>query len=54
MAKEVILNEKIKFGGNNPFVLIAGPCMLENEKLVMETAEKIKEVTTKLNVPLCI
>jgi 2-dehydro-3-deoxyphosphooctonate aldolase (KDO 8-P synthase) len=51
MTKQVILNENIKFGGNNPFVLIAGPCMLENEKLVMETAEQIKEVTTKLNVP---
>lgn len=51
MSKQVILNEEIKFGGNNPFVLIAGPCMLENEQLVMETAETIKEVTTKLNVP---
>lgn len=51
MVKELILNEKIKFGGSNPFVLIAGPCMLENEKLVMETAEKIKEITTKLNLP---
>jgi 2-dehydro-3-deoxyphosphooctonate aldolase (KDO 8-P synthase) len=51
MTKQVIFNENIKFGGNNPFVLIAGPCMLENEKLVMETAEQIKEVTTKLNVP---
>lgn len=51
MTNQVILNENIKFGGNNPFVLIAGPCMLENEKLVMETAEAIKEITTKLNVP---
>src|SRR4051794_28598936 len=51
MVKEVILNEEIKFGGNNRFVLLAGPCMLENEKIVMETAEKIKEITTKLNVP---
>jgi 2-dehydro-3-deoxyphosphooctonate aldolase (KDO 8-P synthase) len=51
MPKEVILNENVKFGGNNPFVLIAGPCQLESEKLVMETAEAIKEITTKLNVP---
>jgi 2-dehydro-3-deoxyphosphooctonate aldolase (KDO 8-P synthase) len=51
MTKEVRLNETIAFGNNNPFVLIAGPCMLESEKLVMETAEAIKEVTTKLNVP---
>ncbi|MDF2791819.1 MAG: 3-deoxy-8-phosphooctulonate synthase [Neobacillus sp.] len=51
MSNQVILNEQISFGGNRPFVLIAGPCMLENEKLVMQTAEKIKEITTKLNIP---
>jgi 2-dehydro-3-deoxyphosphooctonate aldolase (KDO 8-P synthase) len=51
MPKEVVLNENVVFGGNRPFVLIAGPCQLESEKLVMETAEAIKEVTTKLNVP---
>jgi 2-dehydro-3-deoxyphosphooctonate aldolase (KDO 8-P synthase) len=51
MFRQIILNEQIKFGGNTPFVLIAGPCMLESEQLVMETAEKIKEITTKLNIP---
>lgn len=51
MTKEVVLNENIKFGGNNPFVLIAGPCMIESEDLVMKTAETIKEITTKLNIP---
>lgn len=51
MTKEIVLNENIKFGGNNPFVLIAGPCMIESEDLVMKTAETIKEITTKLNIP---
>lgn len=51
MTKEIVLNENIKFGGNNPFVLIAGPCMIESEDLVMKTAESIKEITTKLNIP---
>lgn len=51
MTKEIVLNENIKFGGNNPFVLIAGPCMIESEDLVMKTAEAIKEITTKLNIP---
>lgn len=39
-------------GGNNPFVLIAGPCVIESERLVMETAEKLKEITDKLKIPL--
>ncbi|MEK4566284.1 3-deoxy-8-phosphooctulonate synthase [Alkalihalobacillus sp. FSL R5-0424] len=51
MTKEIILNDNIKFGGNNPFVLVAGPCMIESEDLVMKTAETIKEITTKLNIP---
>jgi len=49
--KQVKINEQIKIGGNNPFVLIAGPCVIESEKLVMETAEAIKEISTKLKIP---
>ena len=51
MVKAVKLNDNIIFGENNPFVLIAGPCVIESEQLVMETAEAIKEVATKLNIP---
>ncbi len=42
---------KIKVGGNNPFVLIAGPCVVENEKLVRQTAAEIKSITDSLNIP---
>ncbi|OGU76042.1 MAG: 3-deoxy-8-phosphooctulonate synthase [Ignavibacteria bacterium RBG_16_34_14] len=38
-------------GGNNPFVLIAGPCVVENEKLALETAEELKKITTELKIP---
>ncbi|MCV9884487.1 3-deoxy-8-phosphooctulonate synthase [Metabacillus halosaccharovorans] len=51
MLNEVKLNDQIIFGGNNPFVLIAGPCVIESEELVMETAASIKEITDKLNIP---
>jgi 2-dehydro-3-deoxyphosphooctonate aldolase (KDO 8-P synthase) len=51
MVKEIILREDIIFGGNRPFVLIAGPCMIESEKIVMETATIIKEITKKINIP---
>lgn len=46
------ITEAIKIGGNNPFVLIAGPCVIESEKLIMETAEKLKQIATKLGIPL--
>ncbi|MFJ7728145.1 3-deoxy-8-phosphooctulonate synthase [Neobacillus sp. NPDC097160] len=51
MLKEIVLRDDIIFGGNRPFVLIAGPCMIESEKLVMDTAAVIKEFTEKLNIP---
>jgi 2-dehydro-3-deoxyphosphooctonate aldolase (KDO 8-P synthase) len=37
-------------GGGNPFVLIAGPCVVESEKLIIQTAEKIKEITSELKI----
>lgn len=37
---------------NKPgFFLIAGPCVVENKEITFETAEKIKEVCTKFNIP---
>ncbi len=41
----------IKIGVNNPLVLIAGPCVIESEKMCLEVARRIKEVTAKLKIP---
>ena len=41
----------IKFGNNNPFVLIAGPCVIENRDITYSTAQSIFNLTTKLNIP---
>ncbi len=42
---------KIKIGASNPFVLIAGPCVVENEEMIMQTADEIYQITSKLNIP---
>ena len=42
--------KNIKIGDGNPFVLIAGPCVVENESMVLSTAEKIKQITSELNI----
>ena len=39
------------FGGGNPLVLIAGPCVIETEEIVLRTAETIKRITEKLKIP---
>ena len=41
----------ISIGGQNPLALIAGPCVIESEKIAMEIAEKLKRITADLNVP---
>jgi len=46
----VKINE-IEIGNNKPFVLIAGPCVVENEKMILETAEEIKKITKELGIP---
>ena len=43
--------KNFNIGGGNPFVLIAGPCVVESEKLAFETAKELKEITTELNIP---
>ena len=39
-------------GLNQPFFLIAGPCVVESEQLQVETAGKLKEMTQALGIPL--
>jgi 2-dehydro-3-deoxyphosphooctonate aldolase (KDO 8-P synthase) len=39
-------------GPKTPLFLIAGPCVIESEALVMTTAERLKEITAKLAVQL--
>ena len=38
-------------GLNQPFFLIAGPCVVESEQLQMDTAGALKEITAGLGIP---
>ncbi len=42
---------KINIGGNQGLVLIAGPCVIENEKITLYTAQEIKKITNDLGIP---
>lgn len=42
---------KVTFGANKPFVLIAGPCVVESRDIVFKIAEKLKAMTQKLKIP---
>lgn len=52
MTKKVKLNDNIIFGDKkSPFVLLAGPCAIEEEERVLRIAEGIKKITDKLGIP---
>lgn len=36
---------------NDNFFLMAGPCVIESEEMALSIAEKIIQITTKLNIP---
>jgi 2-dehydro-3-deoxyphosphooctonate aldolase (KDO 8-P synthase) len=38
-------------GPDRPFFLIAGPCVIESEGLVMDVAGRLKEMTSALEIP---
>jgi 2-dehydro-3-deoxyphosphooctonate aldolase (KDO 8-P synthase) len=38
-------------GADRPFFLIAGPCVIESESLVIDVAGRLKEMTTALKIP---
>lgn len=50
MTKEIKIG-KIKVGGNNPLVLIAGPCVIETEEQTFQTAKRLKEITKEVKIP---
>lgn len=49
MSKKTIKVGNINCGSNELF-LISGPCVIEDESIMMKTAEKIKEVAERLKI----
>lgn len=50
IIKLTIELQNIKISNSNPFVLIAGPCVVENKEMIFQTAEEIKKITSELNI----
>ena len=42
---------KLKYKDSNNFLLIAGPCVVESEEIVLTTAQKLVELTDKYKIP---
>ncbi len=50
MIKEINIRG-VKIGGNKPFVLIAGPCVIESEGATLDAAARLKKITADLGIP---
>ncbi len=50
MTREIKIGN-VKIGGSNPFVLIAGPCVIESEDGAMEHARVISSMARSLDIP---
>lgn len=40
-----------EIGLNQPLFLMAGPCVIEGEQFALDTAGRLKEITTELGIP---
>ena len=52
MESKTVKCGKLTISNTSPFTLIAGPCQLENEKHALGVANKLKEITEKLDIGL--
>ena len=43
--------KNIKYTDKNNFFLLAGPCVIEGRNVVFEIAERVQEITDKLEIP---
>ena len=51
MTREIV-SGNVKIGSNHPLVLIAGPCVIENEASTLRHAERLMTVCNGLSIPL--
>ena len=51
-VKEIKIADKFSISGKQRFTLIAGPCVIESEEMVMEIAEQLKNICEKLEINL--
>jgi 2-dehydro-3-deoxyphosphooctonate aldolase (KDO 8-P synthase) len=49
-VKKVKIADKFEIGGDERFTLIAGPCVIESEELVMQVAVEMKGICDRLGI----
>jgi len=50
-VRNVKIQNNVVFGKSKPFILISGPCVIESEYHSLHMAERIKEISNRLDIP---
>jgi 2-dehydro-3-deoxyphosphooctonate aldolase (KDO 8-P synthase) len=48
---EILITPDISIGGDAPTLLIAGPCVIESEKMALRHAEQIAQIADQVGIP---
>jgi 2-dehydro-3-deoxyphosphooctonate aldolase (KDO 8-P synthase) len=51
IAPDMVAIGSVRCGGGRPFVLIAGPCVVENRDSALRHAEALRDLTSRLGIP---
>src|SRR5512138_3042336 len=51
MVKEIIVGN-VRIGGKRPLMLVAGPCVIENEAATLRCAERLMTICNGISIPL--
>ena len=51
-TRKINVQNRFDIGGNNRFVLIAGPCAIESEEMTMQVATELKQICLDLGIHL--
>lgn len=51
MKPKTVTVSSVRFANNKPFVLIAGPCVIESRAHALKMAKALKALTGELNIP---
>jgi len=43
--------KNIQISNKKPFVLIAGPCIIENKEIILKTASELKKIAKRVGIP---
>jgi 2-dehydro-3-deoxyphosphooctonate aldolase (KDO 8-P synthase) len=54
MSKAALRIPDLMYTESGNFLLIAGPCVVESEEIIFQTAEKIKSLSVKYSIPFII